>query len=152
MSSGKGTLARAGGLIAAQKVGRFSFFQGLNYEKTGPISLPRFYSRDTPAVFQWPDVFHAAARIEFQFFKRSYRAVSLFYDLRMRQSRDLKYGEEVLAAKDRLFFSTGGLFVRVDPELAVTGQYCYFPFEIRPTKGRPDFGGLLTITVSYTPW
>jgi hypothetical protein len=139
-------------MIAAQKVGRFSFFQGLNYEKTGSIQLSRYYSKGGPAAFQWPDVLHAAVRLEFRFFKRSYRSVSAFYDLRMRQSGAVKYGTEILIEKDRVFFSAGGLLVKVDPELTVTGQYSYFPFEINPSRGRPDFGGLLLISVAYTPF
>ena len=152
MSSGKGASQRSGGLVAGQQAGRFSFFQGLNYEKAGSIALQRFYTLDHPASFQWPDVFHAAARLEFRFFRRSYRTVAAFYDLRMRQVGVLKYGETVLNGKDRLYTSSGGLQVQVDPELAVTGQYSFFPFEFDSNKGRPDFGGLLTLSVTYTPF
>jgi hypothetical protein len=150
MSSGKGAPQWAFGAIGAQKAGRFYFFQGLNYENTGAIRLPSFFSWDNPASFQWPGVLHAAARFEFQFFKRSYRSVNAFYDLRLRRVGPLKYGDAVLVEADRLYYSSFGLFVKVDPELTVTGQYSFFPFEFTDIP-RPDWGGLLFLSVAYTP-
>jgi hypothetical protein len=151
MTTGKGAPQWAFGVTGAQQAGRFSFFQGLNYEKTGPIRLPRYFTWDSPGTFRWPDVLHAAARVEFRFFRRAYRAVDAFYDLRMRRTGVMRYGDQVLVEADRLFYSSFGLAVRVDPEFSVTGQYSVFPFEFTD-KARPDWGGLLFLSVAYTPF
>ncbi len=149
MTTGKGAAQWAFGVNGVQQVGRFSFFQGLNYENTGPIRLQRYFSWDVPDSFRWPDVLHAAARFEFRFFRRSYRSVDAFYDIRMRRSGALRYGDVVLVEPDRLYYSSFGLIVRVDPEFSVTGRYCVFPFEFSE-KARPDWGGLLFLSVAYT--
>ena len=164
LSTGKGASEEAVGLIMAQELGGFSFFQSIHYEKTQPIMLDSF-SLLGEGVFQWPDNIEAEGRIEYLAFHRAQRFVSLYYDLSLRASglmefnhHVLTYGqiintsEQTIQTTDRLFFSTGGVVVKVDKEFSVDGKVTTFPFEpVIGGKGRPDFGLLFSLSLIFRP-
>jgi hypothetical protein len=164
LSTGKGASEEAIGLVMAQELGGFSFFQSIHYEKTQPIMLDSS-SFLGPGVFQWPDNLEAEARIEFLAYHQAQRFVSLYYDLSMRASGLMEFNHQVLTygqflntlgqtvqTTDRLFFSTGGIVVKVDKEFSVEGKVTAFPFEpIIFGEGRPVFGTLFSLSLIFRP-
>jgi hypothetical protein len=165
LASGKGASSEALGLMLGQEVGGFSFFQSVHYEKTQPVLLDGTNSLFGAGTFQWPDYLHAAVRGEWQAFHRGQRTVNLYYELRMRMSglmefdhQAVPYGSPYGAAAptrttDVLFFSTGGLEVRVDKEFTAEGEVTWFPFEAFFTTQvyRPDYNFLFSLTLTFRP-
>jgi hypothetical protein len=164
LSTGKGASEEAVGLVMAQELGGFSFFQSIHYEKTQPIMLDSS-SLLGSGVFQWPDNVEAEGRIEYLAYHRAQRFVSLYYDLSLRASGFMEFNHQVLTygqilntseqtiqTTDRLFFSTGGLDVKVDREFSVDGKVTTFPFEpVIFGKSRPDFGLLFSLSLIFRP-
>ncbi len=68
LSTGKGASEEAVGLIMAQELGGFSFFQSIHYEKTQPIALGFFQSPIGRWCFYWQDNVEAEGRIELSCF------------------------------------------------------------------------------------
>ncbi len=165
LSTGKGASEEALGLVMAEELGGFSFFQSIHYEKTQPITLDSSNALLGAGVFQWPDNLEVEGRVEYLAFHQAKRFVSLYYDFAMRASGLMEFNHQVLTygqildvsgqtiqTTDRLFFSTGGLIVKVDPEFSVDGKVSTFPFEpIISGKGRPDFGLLFSLSLIFRP-
>jgi hypothetical protein len=165
LSTGKGASEEAIGLVMAQELGGFSFFQSIHYEKTQPITLDSSNPLLGAGVFQWPDNLEAEGRLEYLVFHRAKRFVSLYYDFSMRASGLMEFNRQVLTygqmtntlgqttqTTDRLFFSTFGLVVKVDQEFSVDGKATFFPYEPPiDGKGRPDFGLLFSLLLTFRP-
>jgi len=151
LASGKGASSVELGLEMRQEADGFSFFESIDYEKVERISL-NASSVTGPGTFQWPDVVHALGRIEWQVFQRAQREITLFYEFRTRMTGLMRLNGQAISYgdgqyTDQLFFSTGGMLVRVDQELSVEGHGTWFPFEL--TRPRPDFGLLFSLSVIY---
>jgi hypothetical protein len=163
LSTGKGAPEEALGLVMAEELGGFSFFQSIHYEKTQPITLDSSNVLLGPGVFQWPDNVLAEGRVEYLVLHRAERFVSLYYELRMRASGLMEFNHQVMTygqlfdtsgqtvqTTDRLFFSTFGMLVRVDKEFSAEGKFSYFPYE--PFGARPDFGLLFSLSLVFRPF
>jgi hypothetical protein len=167
LSTGRGAPGEAIGLILGQELGGFSFFQSVHYEKTQPITVDSSNNLFGAGVFQWPDYFHATARIDYLLFHRAQRFVRLFYELRMRESGLMEFNHQAVtyglsspygvgpttATTDLLFFSSGGLEIRVDKEFTAQGKVTWIPFETFFTTGefRPDYGLLFSFDLTFRP-
>ncbi|HET9869031.1 MAG TPA: hypothetical protein VFR02_00845, partial [bacterium] len=121
LATGKGTPEGSLGAVLRQQVGRFSLFESVHYVHPLPLALgdnPYL----GPGTFQWPDELQALGRIEFLAFERGERLVTLFYEYRFRKVGTMSFQGEPLPYDDghfadQLFYSGGGLTVRVDSEL-----------------------------------
>ncbi len=167
LSTGRGAPGEAIGLILGQELGGFSFFQSVHYEKTQPITVDSSNNLFGAGIFQWPDYFHATARIDYLLFHRAQRFVRLFYELRMRESGLMEFNRQVVtyglsspygvgpttATTDMLFFSSGGLEIRVDKEFTAQGKVTWVPFETFFTtrEFRPDYGLLFSFDLTFRP-
>jgi len=157
LSTGKGADREAVGFVMGQQAGGFSFFQSIHYEKTQPINLASTNLTLGPGTFQWPDNWDASGRIEYEVFRQVQRRVTFFYQLQMRYSGLMKFNQQVLTygmgnTTDRLFFSTGGVVVRVDKTFSAEGQVDYFPFEpIGWAIPRQDVGVLFSMSLVFRP-
>src|SRR5581483_1433253 len=153
------------GLVMAEELGGFSFFQSIHYEKTQPITLNSSNSLLGAGVFQWPDNLEAEGRVEWLVYHRAERYVSIYYDFSMRASGLMEFNHQALTygqyinpsgqgfqTTDRLFFSTGGLVVKVDPDFSAEGRITSFPFEpVSLAKYRPDSGLLFSLSLIFRP-
>jgi hypothetical protein len=154
LATGKGASRETIGFIGGQQVGGFSFFQSIHYETTQSIILAPSNPILGPGVFQWPDNVHALGRIEWLIFQRAQRFVSLFYQLRLRANGPMKMDGRELSfsegqTSDQLFFSTGGLTVRVDKDFSLGGQITSFPeFSDKP---RPEYGLIFSFLLEFRP-
>jgi hypothetical protein len=164
LSTGKGASEEAVGLIMAQELGGFSFFQSIHYEKTQPITLDSSNSLLGAGVFQWPDNVEAEGRIEYLAFHRAERFVSLYYDLSLRSSglmefnrQVLTYGQvpdtsgQLLQTTSVLFFSKVGLFVKVDKDFSAEGSVDFFPEEFGSSVYRPADGWIFSLSLIFRP-
>lgn len=154
LATGKGTPEGSLGLILRQQLGRFSFFESVHYQHSMPLRLGANPYLG-PGVFQWPDELQALGRIEWLAFERGQRMITLFYEYRFRRIGTMSFNQTPLSYdqgyyQDRLFYSGGGLTARVDSQLTVDGKLDFFPTEI--SVGRPDFGFLFFLSVSYRPF
>ncbi len=149
LSTGKGAPEEAIGMVMAQEVGGFSFFQSIHYEKTQPILLDSS-SVLGAGVFQWPDNVEAEGRIEYLAFHRGERFVDLYYDLSLRSSGLMEFNHQVMTygqylnsigqtiqTTSLLFFSKVGLVVKVDKDFSVDGSVSYLPEEFGLPSNRP---------------
>jgi hypothetical protein len=155
LSTGIGASRETIGIVAGQQVGGFSFFQSIHYETTQSLTLDSSNPVLGSGVFQWPENLLALGRIEWLIFQRAQRFVSLFYQLRMRMIGSMKLdGQEQLFGQgqktDQLFFSSGGLTIRVDKEFSLGGQVSYFPYEYS-SKSRPDYGLVFSLSLMFNP-
>ncbi len=163
LSTGKGASEEAIGVVMAQELGGFSFFQSIHYEKTQPIMLDSS-SLLGAGVFQWPDNVEAEGRIEYLAYHRAQRFVSLYYDLRLRSSGLMEFNHQVITygqisdtmgqtiqTTDMLFFSKVGLFVKVDKEFSIDGSMAYFPEEFGSSVYRPDSGWIFSLSLIFKP-
>lgn len=160
LSTGKGAASAALGLVAGEELDGFSFFQSIHYEKTDPINVDPSNSLFGAGVFQWPDNLFAEFRAEWAVFQRAQRAVSLYYQLQMRASSEMTFNQIPLSygfaqgsrTTDLLFFSKGGVAVKVDRDFSADGSLAYFPqeFELIPV-GRPDAGWLFSFSIIFRP-
>ncbi len=155
LSTGKGTPEGSLGLILRQQLGRFSLFESVHYQRSLPLQLGSSDPYLGAGVFQWPDEFQALGRIEFLAFERAQRMVTLFYEFRMRKIGTMLWNQIPLSYDqghyaDQLFYSGGGLTVRVDPQFTVEGKLDFFPTEF--VVPRPDFGFLFFLSVTYRPF
>ena len=158
LSTGKGAPEEAVGVVLAEEVSGFSFFQSIHYQKSQPLQLDAGNPFLGAGNFQWPDNILAEGRVEWLVFHRAQRFVSLYYELRMRMSGLMEFNNQALTYgqipggqySDQLFFSTLGLLVRVDKEFSAEGRVSYFPYEI--SAARPDFGILFSLAVAFRPF
>jgi hypothetical protein len=159
LSSGKGAPEEALGLIVSEELGGFSFFQSIHYQKTQPIELDASNPFLGAGTFQWPDNILAEGRVEYLVFHRAQRFVSLYYDLRLRMSglmefnhQPLNYGQNPNGqTTDQLFFSQGGIVVRVDKSFSAEGSVAFFPFEFGMPIYRPDDGWIFSLSLVFRP-
>jgi hypothetical protein len=164
LSTGKGAAEEAVGLIMAQELGGFSFFQSIHYEKTQPITLDSSNALLGPGVFQWPDNVEAEGRIEYLAFHRAERFVSLYYDLSLRSSglmefnhQALTYGQisdtsgQLFQTTSTLLFSKVGLIVKVDKEFSAEGSVAFFPEEFGSSVFRPADGWIFSLSLIFRP-
>ncbi|HJT25054.1 MAG TPA: hypothetical protein VJ873_10780 [bacterium] len=159
LSTGKGAPEEAIGLIVAEELDGFSFFQSIHYQKNQPIELGPANPFLGAGTFQWPDSVLAEGRVEYLVFHRSQRFVSLYYDLKLRKSglmefngQPLSYGQNPNSqTTDALFFSQGGMVVRVDQSFSVDGSVSYFPFEFGQSIYRPDDGWIFSLSLIFRP-
>lgn len=166
LSTGKGASEEALGLVLAQELGGFSFFQSIHYQITQPIQLDASNPFLGAGTFQWPDNILAEGRIEYLVHHRGQRFVSLFYDLSIRWSGLMEFNHQALTygqnfpnlqgqptqTTDRLLYSSGGVVVRVDKDFSAEGKLTEFPYE-PPVIGeaRPDFGWLFSLSLTFRP-
>jgi hypothetical protein len=156
LATGKGTPEGSLGFILQQQLGRFSLFEGLHYQHSLPLVLTSSDSFIGPGVFQWPDELQALGRVEFLVFERAQRMVTFFYELSMRKTGSMFFNHIPVTYdqghyEDQLFFSGGGITVRVDPQMTVEGELTYFPAAL-DGQSRPDDGLLLFLSVIYRPF
>jgi hypothetical protein len=162
LSTGKGASEEAIGLVMAEELGGFSFFQSIHYEKTQPIMLDSS-SILGAGVFQWPDNVEAEGRIEFLAYHRAQRFVSLYYDLSLRYSGLMEFNHQVMTygqildntgtaiqTTSKLFFSKVGLIVKVDKEFSTEGSVTYFPEEF-DVGYRPADGWIFSLSLIFRP-
>jgi len=159
LSTGKGAPEEALGLILAEELGGFSFFQSIHYQKTQPLQLDASNPFLGAGIFQWPDNILAEGRVEYLIFHRSNRFISLYYDLKMRTSGLMEFNQQPLTygqildsqTTDRLFFSQGGMVIRVDQSFSVDGSVAFFPFEFGSSAYRPDDGWIFSLSLIFRP-
>jgi hypothetical protein len=154
LATGKGTPEGSLGVILRQQLGRFSLFESVHYQHSLPLQLDA-NPYLAAGVFQWPDEFQALGRIEFLAFERGQRMVTLFYEYRFRKVGTMSWNQIPLSYNqghyaDQLFYSGGGMTVRVDSQLTVDGKLDFFPTEL--VVSRPDYGFLFFLSVTYRPF
>jgi hypothetical protein len=153
LATGLGTYRAALGVWASEQVGRFSFFQWINYEKSTSTEFNQFADTVVPgSTLYWPDRQYAGARIEWRFFNRGIREASLVGSLRVQRWGDWKVNDFVWSPADRIFDAGLGLKVRADKELTVEGLWNYFPVEWNYSITRPDFGQIITLVLCFHPF
>jgi hypothetical protein len=155
LATGKGTPEGSLGLILRQQLGRFSLFESVHYQHSLPLQLGSDNPYLGPGVFQWPDELQVVGRLEFLAFERAQRMVTLFYEYRFRKIGTMLWNQIPLPYDqghyaDQLFYSGGGMTVRVDSQLTVDGKLDFFPTEL--AVSRPDFGFLFFLSVTYRPF
>ena len=159
LSSGKGASEGALGLIVAEELGGFSFFQSIHYQKTQPLVLDSSNPFLGAGTFQWPDNVLAEGRVEYLIFQRAHRFVSFYYDVRMRMSGLMEFNHQPLTygqnpngqTTDMLFFSQGGIVVKVDKDFSADGSVAFFPFEFGLPIYRPDAGLMFSLSLVFRP-
>lgn len=156
LSTGKGAPQEALGLLLGQEVGGFSFYESLHYETTLPLQLDASNPILGPGTFQWPDNVYAVGRVEYLAFHRAQRSVSLFYELRMKMSGLMEFNHRVLTygqglTTEQLFFSTGGIRVRVDRDFSAEGKVSYLPYQFPLSAVGPDTGFLFSLSLIFRP-
>lgn len=160
LSSGKGAATVALGLVAGEELDGFSFFQSVHYEKSSPINVGPSNFLFGSGTFQWPDNLFAEFRAEWAVFQRAQRALSLYYQLQMRASGEMLFNQVPISygfaqgarTTDLLFFSKGGIVVKVDKDFSADGSLAYFPQEFRLIPvGRPDSGWLFSFSIAFRP-
>ena len=154
LSTGKGAPEESFGIVMAEELSGFSFFQSIHYQKTQPIELDASNPFLGAGTFQWPDNVLAEVRVEYLVFRRAQRFVSLYADGRLRMSGLMEFNQQALPygqgqTTDQLFFQTYGILVRVDKEFSAQGDISWFPSEISGT--RPDFGTLFSLSLIFRP-
>jgi hypothetical protein len=159
LSTGKGASQETFGIVLAQELSGFSFFQSIHYEKTQPISLDSSNPFLGAGTFQWPDNILAEGRVEYLVYHRAQRFISFYYDLRMRMSGLMEFNHEPLTyglnplgqTTDMLFFSQGGMVVKVDKEFSAEGSVTFFPNEFGFSVYRPDDGWIFSLSLVFRP-
>ncbi len=159
LSTGKGVVSGAIGLLAGEELGGFSFFQSIHYEKSDSLSLDPSNTLFGGGVFQWPDNFFAEFRGEWLVFQRAQRAVSLYYQLQMRASGLMLFNQTPVfyglsgqtRTTDQLFFSKTGLAIKVDKDFSADGSLSFFPEGFLTPVYRPDQGWVFSLSITFRP-
>jgi len=153
LATGLGVYRAALGVWASEGLGRFSFFQWINYEKSSSVAFDRYPDIFLPgARLYWPDRLTAGIRAEWRFFRRGPREASLLCDLRVRRWDDWRVNDVVWSPADRIFDAGLGLRIRVDKDLSIEGRWSYFPVEWSLINYRPDIGQTLTLVLCFHPF
>lgn len=159
LATGTGVNRFSAGLWSSQRLGRFSFFQWINYEKSGAVSFDRFGDSLVPGSrMQWPDRILAGLRAEWLFFRRGEREATLVGEMRYRHWGDWTvtgplWSQDGLlwSRADRIFDGGVGLRIRTDRLLTVEGRWDYIPVEWDTRTARPDAGSIITLSLCFHP-
>jgi hypothetical protein len=104
----------------------------------------------------------ATGRIACQIFHRAQRAVSVYWQARIRMSGLMKLNGQILSygnnidylqnpmTTDLLTTSTFGMNVQVDKTFSVDGQLIYTPWDLGGI-GRPNQGWMFTLGLDFRP-
>jgi hypothetical protein len=153
LASGLGVYRAAVGTWASERLGRFSFFQWIDYEKSSSASFTHFYGLpDANYRLDWPDRLYAGVRVEWCIFRRGEREASLLGEMRVQHWDDWKVNGYLWSPADRIFDSGLGLRVRADKDLTVEGRWSYSPVEWSYSHSRADFGDIITLVLCFHPF
>jgi len=153
LASGLGVYRVALGSWASERLGRFSFFQWIDYEKSGSTSFDRFGEIVRPGSrLDWPDRLYGGFRVEWCIFRRGAREASLLGELRVQHWGDWKVDGILWSPADRIYDSGLGLRIRTDKDLTVEGRWSYSPVEWNYATSRPDFGSVVTLLLCFHPF
>ncbi|GEM_PF-5829781 len=153
LATGTGFFRATLGAWGSERVGRFSFFQWINYQNSGTVHLDQWAGLPAPgASFQWPDEWNAGLQAAWRVFKRGSREVTLSYEFRARQSGHSYLDGQLAVPGGRIFSSIGTFRVRADEQMALEGQVTVFPVDFHRVAYYPDSGVLLTVALHYYPW
>jgi hypothetical protein len=173
LSSGRGAASGALGVVAGQELwNEFSLFESFHYEQTLPMTIDAANTAGLAAgTFQWPDNIEALGRLEWRFFHRSQRVVSIFYQFSMRMSglmllngQSVTYGQVYedlgggvyapFGTTNQLFSSTAGVLMTIDNEFSAEVDVSDLPVPVwfLPAQYHPDEGLVLSLSTIFRPF
>jgi hypothetical protein len=159
LATGFGVYRAVLGGWASQRVGRFSLFQWINYEKYGDAAFESLAGEAWAASrLRWPDRLRAGFGMEWCFFRRGPREAALTGRLRVHRWGDwvlegegFSGGTAVWAPSDRIIGSGVGLRVRADSMMSFEAHWDFSPVEWSAARARPDYGSTVTLSLRFHP-